>query len=75
MTQPAKPLPMVRIPEIDAHPSLSVPEWFSGGYKYVRMMTMDDLLAIVRTLGEEERHEVAKACGVKCWPPWHRHPK
>lgn len=33
---------------------------------------LSKLLALVRALPEEQRHEVAKAAGVACWYPWHR---
>lgn len=41
-------------------------------YAHAEEMTLEQLIALVRALPEEQRHEVAKAAGVSCWKPWHR---
>lgn len=41
-------------------------------YRMAAPPTFERLLELVRSLSEEQRHEVAKAAGVECWKPWHR---
>jgi hypothetical protein len=61
-------LPNLTIDGREMMPALLGPEQYATAEE----MTFEQLLALVRSLNEEQRHEVAKAAGVSCWKPWHR---